>query len=82
MLRFWMTMLRMSPQEAKAFAARWKLVAKVEREELRNTSVAVKFADLAKLVDSARALGWQTTDPQEVEEVRQRWNRLVAIYRV
>ena len=74
-------MQRISPQEAKAFAARWKLVAEVERDELRNTSAEDKFAALAKLVESARALRWQTTDPVEVNEVRERWIRLIAIYR-
>lgn len=72
----------MSPEEAKAFAARWKLVADAEREELRATSLEQKFAQLSALVDSARALGWATTDPAEVDEVRARWNRLAAIYGV
>jgi hypothetical protein len=74
-------MQRMSREEARAFAARWKLVADAELEELRGTSAADKFAALAKLVDSARDLGWRTTDPGEIEQVRDRWNRLVAIYR-
>lgn len=71
----------MTKEEARAFAARWAQVAEAERDELRATPIERKFAQLAVLMESARALGWATTDPGEVEEVRMRWNRLVEIYR-
>jgi hypothetical protein len=71
----------MKDEDAKAFVERWRLVACAEREELRQQSLAEKFAQLSKLVDSARALGWETTDPAEVEAVRARWNRLVSVRR-
>lgn len=70
----------MTSEEAKAFAARWHLVADEERRELRAMTLEQKFAQLAALMESTRALGWETTDPAEVEEVRARWNRLRAIY--
>jgi hypothetical protein len=73
-------MQRLDRREAKAFAERWNVVAQAERDELRRTSSAQKFAQLAALMESARALGWQTSDPTEVDEVRARWNRLVAIH--
>ena len=70
----------MTSEEARAFAARWKLVADEERRELRATTLEQKFAQTAALMESARALGWETTDAAEVEEVRARWNRLRALY--
>lgn len=33
----------------------------------------------ASRMRSAVALGWQTTDPREVDEVRRRWVRLHAL---
>ncbi|MCK6552129.1 hypothetical protein L6R52_40235 [Myxococcota bacterium] len=70
---------RVSRPEARAFAERWALVNDMERAELRAASLEQKFAQLAAMMESARALGWETTDPREVEEVRARWNRLAAL---
>jgi hypothetical protein len=72
---------RMTPAEGRAFAARWELVAEAERKELRATSMEQKLAQLEALMISAASLGWATTDPAEVDAVRARWNRLVALYR-
>jgi hypothetical protein len=55
-------------------------VAEAEREELRATPMERKFAQLAAMMESAQALGWATTDPREVEEVRARWMRLRVHY--
>lgn len=71
---------KMSREDAKAWAARWALVAEAEQAELRATPMERKLAQLAAMMESARALGWATTDPVEVEEVRARWNRLAAHY--
>jgi len=65
-----------SEREARAFVDRWRLVAEAERDELRRTPMKSKFAQLAALMASARALGWETTDPAEVEVVRARWAHL------
>ncbi len=70
----------MNPEDVKAWAARWALVAEAEREELRATSLEQKFTQLAAMMESARALRWATTDPDEVDEVRARWKRLAAHY--
>lgn len=72
---------RMTSEEARAFAARWALVAEAEEEELRATPLERKFAQLAALMASARALGWETHTPEEIDEVRARWNRLAKVYR-
>lgn len=71
---------KMTREEARAWAARWALVAEAEREELQATPMEKKFAQLAAMRESAQALGWATTDPREVEEVRARWARLRAHY--
>jgi hypothetical protein len=71
---------KMTRDEAQAFAARWEQVAAAEREELRATPMERKFAQLGALMESAKALGWKTTDQREVEAVRVRWNRLAELY--
>ncbi len=63
-------------EEARAFADRWRLVNEAEIAELRATSIEQKFAQLAALMASARALDWTTTDEAEVAAVRARWVRL------
>lgn len=67
---------RMTLKEGKEFKKRWKLVRRAERAELRSTPMSVKLEQLAALMASARALGWDTTDPREVRAVRARWARL------
>jgi hypothetical protein len=69
---------RLTPKAATAFAARWQLVADAERQELQSTPLQRKLEQLAALMVSARALGWETTDAREVEAVRTRWLRLAA----
>jgi hypothetical protein len=66
----------MPAEEVKAFALRWRMVQQTEVAELRATPGGRKLEMLASLMASARALGWATTDPAEVEEVRSRWIRL------
>lgn len=70
--------MTLSTRDARAFVERWALVAEAEREELRRQPLEEKLAQLAVLVESARALGWETTDDAEVEGVRRRWCALVA----
>lgn len=71
---------KMTRDDARAFAARWEHVAEAEREELRATPIERKFAQLAALMESASALGWETTDRREVEAVRVRWSRLAKLH--
>lgn len=74
-------MVHVTRRQAQAFVARWALVADAERKELRQQSMREKLAQLSALVESARALDWSTTDPDEIEGVRRRWCRLAASYR-
>ncbi len=71
----------LSPSEARAFVRRWELVAEAELAETRRQSPEEKLAALSALMESARALGWNTTDGNEVEIVRERWRHLVEHYR-
>lgn len=74
-------MKRLAPSEARAFVRRWELVAEAELSEARAQTLEEKLAAVAALMDSARRLGWSTTDPTEVETVRERWRRLVDHHR-
>ena len=71
----------MDKATAREFVARWKAVNEAEREELRATPIAVKFAQLDALTRSARVLGWRMGTDEEDAEVRSRWVRLRAAWR-
>ncbi|MCU0659497.1 MAG: hypothetical protein MUF64_30810 [Polyangiaceae bacterium] len=71
---------RISKEQAAAFRQRWALVEEAERQELQNTSVELRFRQLVSMFDSARALGWATTDETELEQVRARWAKLRRWY--
>jgi len=66
----------MTPAQAAAFRQRWALVNAREQQELRAAPLEVKFAQLVSMFQSARGLGWATTDEGEVQRVRERWLRL------
>lgn len=74
-------MKRLSSSEARAFVRRWELVAAAELTETRQQSYEEKLAATSALMESARALGFETTDANEVEGVRDRWRRLVERHR-
>lgn len=71
---------RISKDQAAAFRQRWALVEEAERQELQNTSTELRFRQLVSMFDSARALGWATTDETEIEQVRARWAKLRRWY--
>jgi hypothetical protein len=66
--------------EAREFRARWELVNAVEQAELRSTPLDQKLRQLAALMASAEAMGWTEVLASEDAEVRDRWNRLRAIF--
>jgi hypothetical protein len=51
-----------------------------ERDELQLTSLEQKLGQLAALMASAEAMGWKEALASEEAEVRDRWNRLRAIF--
>lgn len=71
----------MTEREGQQFRERWQLVTEAERQELRSTPVQLKFKQLAALMQSAQALGWETYDEADIEAVRQRWRRLREAFR-
>ena len=66
--------------DAAAFKARWTVVNRAERKELRVTSVSRKLRQLAALMASVDKLGWTKLLAHEESEVRIRWNRLRKTY--
>ncbi|RPH55812.1 hypothetical protein EHM82_04595 [bacterium] len=68
----------MTKAEAREFAERWRKVNLAEVEELRSTPLEVQLRQLDSLRTAFEAFGWEE-DPKEVEEVRDRWNRLRSL---
>ena len=72
--------IHLTKADAAAFKARWAVVNRAERKELRATSVSRKLRQLAALMASVDKLGWTESLAQEESEVRLRWNRLRQAY--
>ena len=70
---------RLTPEQARAYAQRWELVNDREGEELRAMTHEQKLRQLAALMASAKALGWDEALDAEDAEVRERWQRLREI---
>ena len=68
-----------TPDEARAYFERWALVAAIELEELRQTSMDTKLAQLASLMASRGLFPEDPTRENGVQEVRQRWARLKQV---
>ena len=66
----------MTRADVEAYRSRWNLVNQAEIEELRVTSAATKFRQLAALMASIDDFMWPTDRDGEVAEVRARWQRL------
>jgi len=65
----------MTKTDAQAYLDRWTAVRAVEMEELRSTSVFIKFQQLAALMAVAGAFDWSGRVAED-DVVRERWNRL------
>lgn len=70
----------MTKSEARAYRARWEMVNRAEREELRTTPMDQKAKQLAALMQSAEAFGWRECLMSEEAEVRERWNEIRRSY--
>ena len=62
--------------EARAFRERWRLVNAREVEEMRTTSIEVKWQQFNTLLAWAQQFNWPAEREKEVKEVRDRWARL------
>jgi len=63
-------------EQAEAYLKRWELVRDAEAAELRRTSKATRFRQLAALVASRHLFGPEPDREAQVQEVRERWARL------
>jgi hypothetical protein len=68
--------------EACAYRKRWQKVNARQVEELRNTSIELKFRQLAALMASVDAFGWRQALAEGEGEVRERWKLLRSHYGV
>jgi hypothetical protein len=69
-------MSAMTPEQARAFFERWKLVREVEAAELRHTSMDSKLRQLGALMESRKAFGFDPQRETEAQAVRERWERI------
>lgn len=65
-----------SNAQGREFQDRWRRVNDFTREEARRQSVADRLRGFFEMVRTTKAMGWQTSTPEENEEVARRWNRL------
>ena len=55
---------------------RWERIHAFEKEELRRSPPEKRLRQFFSLLELARALGWETSTAQEIEEVRRRWRKI------
>jgi hypothetical protein len=67
--------------EADAFRDRWQRVNSREAEELRSTSLDVKWQQFNTLLRWPKGFGWAAALAEGEAEVRQRWARLRNAHR-
>lgn len=67
--------------QARAFHRRWRRVNAREEEELRCTSLEVKWRQFNTLLRWAHQFGWTAALGEGEDEVRMRWARLRKEYR-
>ncbi len=71
---------RLTPEQARSFVDRWRLVNEAEIAELRATPIEDRFRQLAVLIASVEELGWAQALEAETEITRERWQRLRRAY--
>jgi hypothetical protein len=66
----------MTKDEAQAFRACWERVNAREIEELRTTSLEIRWQQFNTLLSWAKELDWSADLAKEEDQVRKRWARL------
>jgi hypothetical protein len=66
----------MTPEEARAYLARWQLLRDVEAGELQRTSMEIKLRQLAALMAARDVFGPEPDRDAQVRDVRERWDHL------
>ncbi len=69
-------MVKITPEEARAYSDRWAAVEALQREELRRTPMATKLLQLAALMASRDLFASDAEREKGVLEVRKRWAQL------
>jgi len=69
-------MSSVTPEDARQYLERWKLVEEREITELRNTPIDTKARQLAALMASRHLFGDDPDRERGVREVQARWARL------
>lgn len=70
----------MTRGEIDAWRRRWKLVNELELEELRSTSVDVKFQQVAALMGAVDFFGWREALADDDQVGYDRWQKLRQAY--
>ena len=65
-----------TPEEARAYFARWELVQEIKTAELRRTSMDTKLRQLSALMASRHLFANSPDRERDAQAVRQRWARL------
>jgi hypothetical protein len=73
-------MKKLTKAQAQAYMRRWRLVNRVQRDELRRTPQAVKFQQLCALFSSAKTFGWEERLAAEDAIAHEWWSRLQKAY--
>ena len=66
----------MTPEEARAYLARWQLLRDVEADELQRTSMETKLRQLAALMAARDVFGPEQDRDAQTRDVRERWGRV------
>jgi len=64
----------------REYLARWKRINAFQAEELKRLTPADRLRQILALRALALKMGWETSTPAEVEDVRSRWRRLREAY--
>lgn len=70
------SMTAITPEEARAYTARWTELEAFQIEELRRTSTETKFLQLCSLMASRDLFAEDPEREEGVREVRERWAQL------
>jgi hypothetical protein len=69
-------MAGITPDEAQAYLARWRLFRDFEAAELQRTPMETKLRQLAALMASRDLFGPEPDRDTQVRDIRERWVRL------
>lgn len=69
-------MAAVTPEEARDYIRRWKLVREIETIELQRSTTDTKLRQLAALMASRHLFGPEPDREMQICEVRDRWARL------